>query len=272
MKIAELLGKRKVLIDKRLDDVLPKESARPKRLHKAMRYSVFSGGKRVRPILSIESCLCCGGRIDDIMPAACAIELVHTFSLIHDDLPAMDNDNYRRGKPACHRKFDEATAILAGDALLALAFKIMAQGVNTKTEVRLIRELAGSIGSLGMAGGQSIDIEYEGKRKSLATLNYINLYKTGALIKSALKMGAIAAGASHKEIESIGRFGSFIGEAFQIMDDILDKGGYTAVFGKDKSYKKAKFLTGKAKESLLKFGSSADALRTIADYLAERKF
>jgi geranylgeranyl diphosphate synthase type II len=153
------------LIDKELTALLPEKSAAPKKLHAAMRYSVFSGGKRIRPILAIESCLCCGGSISGVLRAACAIELVHTFSLIHDDLPAMDDDDYRRGKPTCHKKFGEATAILAGDALLSLALEIMASGRNPGAEIKLIKELTSSIGSLGMAGGQCVDIEYEGKKK-----------------------------------------------------------------------------------------------------------
>lgn len=271
MNIENLLKIRKTVIDKKLNEILPKENAYPEKLHKAMRYSVFSGGKRIRPILAIESCLCCGGNITDVIEPACAIELVHTFSLIHDDLPAMDNDDYRRGKPTCHKKFDEATATLAGDALLSLAFEGLSKADNTKVGMALVKELSHSIGSFGMAGGQAIDIEYEGKKKDIKTLNYINSHKTGVFIKAALKMGAIAAGASSKKINKIERFGILIGEVFQIVDDILDNANYAIMCGRAAAYKNAKFLTQKAKDSLKDFGNSAQNLKTIADYLIERK-
>lgn len=272
MDISRLLGKRKVLIDKKLDNILPNENTAPKKLHKAMRYSVFSGGKRIRPILAIESCLCCGGKINDAIHAACAIELAHTFSLIHDDLPSMDNDNYRRGKLTCHKKYGEATAILAGDALLALAFEALADGRRTGIAVRLIKEFASSLGSLGIAGGQCVDIEYENRKKDLKVLNYINSHKTGAFIKTAVKMGAMAAGASAKKIKKMEGFGTAIGEAFQIVDDILDSGDSVRVLGKIAAINKTRFLTKKAKGSLNDFGVSAGILRGIADYLIERKF
>lgn len=270
MNIARLLQNHKRLIDKKLDEILPKENMPPARLHKAMRYSVFSGGKRIRPILAIESCLCCGGAVKDVMEPACAIELVHTFSLIHDDLPSMDDDNYRRGKPTCHKKFDEATAILTGDSLLALAMEIAARGKNPENEIAAIRELAGSIGSLGMAGGQSIDIEYEGRKKDLKILNYINLYKTAAFIRASLKIGAIVAGARTGRIEAMAKFGGLIGEAFQIIDDILDNGDSVVIFGKEGAYKRAQLLTKTANERLKAFGKDADTLKTIAGYLLDR--
>ncbi|MCM8781456.1 MAG: polyprenyl synthetase family protein [Candidatus Omnitrophica bacterium] len=268
--ITKLLKKRKILINKRLAELLPKENAEPKRLHKAMRYSVLSDGKRIRPILAIESCLCCGGKISDVLDAACAIEIVHTFSLIHDDLPSMDDDDYRRGKLTSHKEFDEATAILAGDSLLALAFEILARGKDSETKLNLIKEIATSIGSFGIAGGQCIDVEYEGKAKSPKVVNYINLHKTGIFIKAALKIGAIAAKASHKKIAELEKFGRFIGEAFQIVDDILDNGDSVMLFGEDVAHKKAMLLTKKAKSSLKSFSTEADILREIADYLIAR--
>jgi len=271
MNIKSLLEKRRDLIDKRLDFVLAPETAVPVRLHKAMRYSVFSGGKRIRPILAMESCLCCGGEIADCIDAACAIELIHIFSLIHDDLPAMDDDDYRRGKLACHNKFDEATAILAGDALFALAFEIIAQGKRPAIETRLVREFARSIGSMGIAGGQCVDIEFEGRKKDKETLNYINSKKTGELIKVSLKVGAISSGADYKKIRQLKKFGGYIGEAFQIIDDILDNGDSVRVLGKNAAIKRAGLLTGKAKEALKIFKGKADTLKKIADYLVERK-
>lgn len=267
-----MLKSRKILIDKKLNQILPKENTPPKRLHKAMRYSVFSGGKRIRPILAIESCLCCGGGISDVIRAACAIELAHAFSLIHDDLPSMDDDNYRRGKLTCHKKYDEATAILAGDALLSLAFEVLADGRRPWMAARLIKEFAASLGSLGIAGGQCVDIEYAGRKKDLKVLNYINSHKTGALIKAAVKMGALASGAGAKKIKKMEEFGTAIGEAFQIVDDILDNGDSVRVLGKIAAIKKAKTLTKKADGSLEDFGASAGMLRGVADYLIERRF
>lgn len=278
MDIRKLLHERKLLIDKKLNEILPGESIPPKKLHKAIRYSVFSGGKRIRPILAIEGCLCCGGKIADCIDAARAIELVHTFSLVHDDLPGMDNDDYRRGKLACHKKFDEATAILAGDALIALAFEIIARGKRPAVETGLIREFARSIGSLGIAGGQCMDIERgsppdgkAGKKKDEKILNYINSKKTGEFIKVSLKMGAISSGADYKKIRQLEKFGGYIGEAFQIIDDILDNGDSVRVLGRNAAIKRAGLLTGKAKVALKVFKGKADTLKKIADYLAERK-
>lgn len=271
MAIDKLLTKRRAVIEKRLAKIIPGEDRDPKNLHKAIRYSVFSGGKRIRPILAIESCLCCGGDVGDVLDAACAIELVHTFSLIQDDLPSMDDDDYRRGKQTCHKKFDEATAILAGDSLLALAFETLAGTKNPgMIKSGLVKELASSIGSMGMAGGQCVDIEYEGKTKNPDILNYINACKTGAFIKSALKMGAIAAEADPEKIKAIEKFGKYIGEAFQIIDDILDNGDSVKVYGKELARKKASFMTNRAKDSLKSFSHKADTLKDIADYLIER--
>jgi len=272
MNLIKLLQERRDLIDKALNRILPKESAKPGKLHKAMRYSVFSGGKRIRPVLVIESCLCCGGAVNDAIDAACAIELVHTFSLIHDDLPGMDDDNYRRGKLACHRKFDEATAILAGDALLTLAFEVLARGRAPGAEIKLIRELAASIGSLGIAGGQYVDIEYTGRKKDAKILNYINEHKTGMLIKASLKMGALASGAASGRVKALETFGRYTGEAFQIVDDILDGGDSVKVFGKKDALNKARLLTSKANAALDIFKDKADELKTISDYLIKRRF
>ncbi len=271
MDIEGLLKNRKTIIDKRLDEILPAEKTYPVKLHKAMRYSVFSGGKRIRPILAIESCLCCGGEITDVIDAACAIELVHTFSLIHDDLPAMDDDDYRRGKLTCHKRFDEATAILAGDALLSLAFEVLAEGKKPATDMKSIKELGRSIGSLGMAGGQAVDIDYESKAKDLKTLNYINQHKTGALISASMKMGALAAGAPPEKVKAMSRFGTLIGEVFQLVDDILDNGGYVSMLGKKTAQKKVSLLTRRANKALSRFNGSADTLKSMADYLAARK-
>jgi len=271
MGVKALFSKRKEQVDRKLNAVLPKENAQPKKLHKAMRYSVFSGGKRIRPILAVESCLCCGGTVTDALIPACAIELVHTFSLIHDDLPSMDNDNYRRGKLTCHKKFDEATAVLAGDSLLCLAFGILGKGTNSKSQISIIKELAYSIGSLGMAGGQAIDIEYEGKKKSPQIVKYINLHKTAFLIKASLKIGAIAAKADPRNLSAMSTYGMSIGEMFQLIDDVLDNGQSVTVLGKEGAIKKARALTTKANKSLSLFGKKSAGLKAISDYLLKRK-
>ncbi|MDD5449640.1 MAG: polyprenyl synthetase family protein [Candidatus Omnitrophica bacterium] len=271
MKIIKLLQDRKILIDSELEKVLPKGNIEPKKLHRAMRYSVFSGGKRIRPILAIESCLCCGGAAGDAINAACALELAHSFSLVHDDLPSMDNDAYRRGKPACHKKYGEADAILAGDALIVLAFEALVNGAKPPVAVKMLREFSAALGSLGMAGGQSVDIEYEGRKKGARILNYINSHKTGALIKAAVKIGALASGARPHKIKKMEEFGAAVGEAFQIVDDIIDNGDSVAVFGRAASIDKARMLTRKANKSLAGFGSASRVLSEIADYLIERK-
>ncbi|MBI4335551.1 MAG: polyprenyl synthetase family protein [Candidatus Omnitrophica bacterium] len=271
MDIEKLLKDRKVLIDAKLNELLPRAGMTPKPLHEAMRYSVFSGGKRIRPALAIEACLCCGGRVSDCVDAACAIELIHTFSLIHDDLPAMDDDDYRRGKPACHKKFGEATAILAGDALLAFAFEVLTGAKNKMACSDLVKTLSRAIGSLGVAGGQCVDMEYAGKKKHKVIINYINRHKTAALISASLKMGAISSGAADKKIAIMERFGGNIGEAFQLIDDILDNGPSVRVFGRDKLIRRAGLLTINAKHDLAPFGKLAGILKAIADYLIERR-
>jgi len=272
MDIEKLLAQRKAAIDAALDNVLPAGDAAPQRLHRAMRYSVFTGGKRIRPILALESCRACGGTTGDVLDAACAIELIHTFSLIHDDLPAMDDDDYRRGKPTCHRKFDEATAILAGDSLLCLAFDIIARGRRPSIEVALMKELARSVGSAGMAGGQQVDIEYEKKKRSKDVLEYINIHKTAVFIKAAIRMGAIAAGAAASDVRRMEKFGICIGEAFQIIDDMLDNGDSVRVLGKDGAEKKAKALTKRADAAVGALGGrKAGTLKAISRYLLERR-
>ncbi|MBI5144342.1 MAG: polyprenyl synthetase family protein, partial [Candidatus Omnitrophica bacterium] len=199
MNIKYYLKNLKDRIDKSLDEYLPSEKAYPKAIHWAMRYSVFSGGKRMRPILAIESCKVCKGRLKDVLPAACAIELIHTYSLIHDDLPAMDDDDYRRGRPTSHKVFGEANAILAGDALLALAFNIIAKEANGRRGLEVIRELSEAIGTRGMVGGQIVDLEFKNKKLDKKTLNYINRFKTSRLFEASTKIGAIAAQSSKKE-------------------------------------------------------------------------
>lgn len=270
MNIQEQLFKDKKIIDKALDRFLPKKSEEPKVLHKAMRYSVFSGGKRMRPLLVIESARVCRANIKDAVIVGCAVELIHTFSLIHDDLPSMDNDDYRRGKLTSHKAFGEANAILAGDALLALAFNIIAKNLDPKLAGVVIKELSDAIGPAGVVGGQVIDIAFKGKRTGARALDRINRLKTARLFESCVKLGAITAGAGAREIRAMAAFGSSIGMAFQIVDDIFDGDGYAKLFGEGRARLDAGELIGKAKKALNIFGGRAEKLKEIADYVLNR--
>jgi len=234
-----------------------------------MRYSVFSGGKRVRPILTIESSKACGGNFKDALPAACAIELVHTYSLIHDDLPAMDNDDFRRGKPTCHKAFGEANAILAGDALLTLAFNIIASNSKPAVGMKIIRELSDAIGANGMVAGQALDLESQVKRsinkgQDRAMAKKIDLLKTARLFSAAAKIGALTAGAQSNKIRALEQFGLDLGLSFQIVDDYLDGEGRMR-------RKSTASLIEKAKNDLNIFGRSAKGLRDMIECLSRRK-
>jgi len=255
-----------VEIESALRKYLPKGSDA---LSKAMRYSVFSGGKRVRPILTIESSKACGGNFKDALPAACAIELVHTYSLIHDDLPAMDNDDFRRGKPTCHKAFGEANAILAGDALLTLAFNIIASNSKPAVGMKIIRELSDAIGANGMVAGQALDLESQVKRsinkgQDRAMAKKIDLLKTARLFSAAAKIGALTAGAQSNKIRALEQFGLDLGLSFQIVDDYLDGEGRMR-------RKSTASLIEKAKNDLNIFGRSAKGLRDMIECLSRRK-
>lgn len=260
----------KNLINKSLDRYLPSEKEDPGEIHKAMRYSVFSGGKRMRPILAIESCMACGGDIKKVLPAAAAIELIHTYSLIHDDLPAMDDDDYRRGKPASHKVFGEANAILAGDALLTLAFNIIATESKPEFAAKAVKELSDAIGTKGMLGGQVVDLNYKDKKKDKKQLNHINLLKTAKLFEVSTKLGAMAASSDKRRIEAMAKFGASLGMAFQIIDDIMDEGDYIRLFGHREAHGHSKDLIEDAKAGLKIFGRRADRLKNIADHLLNR--
>ncbi len=254
-------------IDKALDKVLPSGTEEPQALHRAMRYSVFSSGKRLRPIIAIECAKACGGSINGAMPAACAVELIHTYSLIHDDLPSMDNDDYRRGRPSCHKAFGEANAILAGDALVAAAFNVIAGRYLPDAGMAMIKILSGAIGSKGMVGGQALDIEHEGKNKDRKTSLHINCLKTARLFEAASEIGAMAASAAEKKIAAIGRYGASLGAAFQIVDDITDRADYSKIFGASAARKDAEDRIKTAKKHLKIFGGSAATLLKIADFV-----
>ena len=252
-----------------LDRYLPSAGREPKTLHKAMRYSVFSGGKRIRPVILLEAAKVCGGNLKDAMPFACAVEFIHTYSLIHDDLPAMDDDDYRRGKPSCHKAFGEATAILAGDGLLTLAFQVIAEYSAPAITARAANELAIAAGTLGMAGGQALDLLSGQGKTSEKFLMEVKRLKTGKLFEASAKLGAISARASMKKTAAISRYGKLLGLAFQIADDIVD-GGYRA--GRGSTAARLERVRGdilklitKSKKELEIFGKRAGRLRKIAD-------
>lgn len=280
-------------VDLALDRWLPDEKTKPETLHTAMRYSVFAGGKRLRPVLCLAAAEACGGKVPAAMPAACAIECVHTYSLVHDDLPCMDDDDLRRGRPTTHKVFGDGVAVLAGDALLTVAFEILAR---TKPTARygmadFLREMSTAAGSLHLIGGQVADIEAENQKTSPAGLEFIQRGKTAAMISLSLRLGAMSANAHLSECRLLAKFGTHLGLAFQIVDDILDitqtreklgkstgkdlaagKATYPAVFGLEKSRQEAWRQTKLALQALKSFGERADFLRGIADYLLSREF
>jgi len=295
MNLREYLKEKGKIVEEALNRYLPKESEMPVTLHKAMRYSMMAGGKRIRPILCIASCEAVGGKIKNVLPVACALEMVHTYSLIHDDLPAMDNDDLRRGRPTSHKVFGEAVAILAGDALLTEAFEIMTD-FNLRKTIRpdaildVISDLARAAGSFGMVGGQVVDMESEGKEIDLPTLEYLHTHKTGALILAAIKGGAKIGEGTDEEIEALTRYGECLGLAFQIADDILDiegnieeigkdvgsdlekrKATYPSIVGMAESKERASELIDMAIDSLKGFDEKAGPLREIAKYVVERR-
>jgi geranylgeranyl diphosphate synthase type II len=280
------------LVDAELEGLVPPETAPPETIHRAMRYSLFAGGKRVRPILCIEAARAVAGAAHGVVTAACSLELIHTYSLIHDDLPALDNDDYRRGKLTNHKVFGDAMAILAGDALLTLAFQVLAQlDALPERKTRLIAELARAAGTVdGMIGGQVADLEGEGKPAEATLLETIHRAKTGALLRASLRMGAIYAGASDSQFEALSCYGEHIGLAFQIVDDILDveessealgktagkdaqqnKITFPAVYGLEASRRMAEEECARAHLVLKPFGSTAEGLHELADLIVRRK-
>ena len=234
MTLEEYLEKQRSAIEAELDRLTPLADERPQTLHRAMRHSLMAGGKRLRPILFCAAAEAVG-RTEGALTPACSLEFIHTYSLIHDDLPALDNDDFRRGLPTCHKVFGEATAILAGDALLTRAFQVLAETEDAPASVRIamIRELAAAAGTVdGMIGGQVEDLEAEGRPVEEARLHYIHRSKTGALIRASVRMGGMFAEASNEQLDSLSAYGSAIGAAFQIVDDILDVEGTTESLGK----------------------------------------
>jgi len=289
------LEERRLQVDEALGRYLPEAGDHPKEIHEAVRYSVFAGGKRLRPILVLAAAEAEGGQVEHALPAAAAIELIHTYSLIHDDLPAMDDDDFRRGRPTCHKVYGEALAILAGDALLTQAFILLsgespATGIAGPARLRVINEIAQAAGSRGMVGGQVVDILQEDREVDLATLLYLHTHKTGSLIRACLRVGGIISSAGSEQMEALTRYGDRIGLAFQIVDDILDlegslealgkragsdlrkkKATFPGLLGLEESRQRARSLVREAKHALSIFGDRGAALGAIADYVIARR-
>lgn len=292
MELKKYLEENKLLIESALCDSVNDEAI-PQSLRNAMLYSLEAGGKRLRPVLVIAGAEAVGGNAGRVMNAAVALEMIHTFSLIHDDLPAMDNDSLRRGKPTNHKVFGEANAILAGDGLLAEAFYLLARhvdGIDPKTALEVVKDVASAAGGRGMTGGQAIDMEATGKKIDEAGLKKLHAYKTGALILVSVTIGAKLCGGSKEEISRLSKYGDCVGLAFQIADDILDiegdeatlgkdigsdetkgKSTYPSIIGMDESRRQAAALVDQAISCLSNFGGNAEPLRLIARYIIERK-
>jgi geranylgeranyl diphosphate synthase type II len=296
-KLLAYLKRRALLVDKALNRFLVREAKPPEIVHKAMRYSVFAGGKRLRPILCMAATEICGGNPIKSVPTACALEVLHTYSLVHDDLPAMDDDDLRRGRPTNHKVFGDGMAILAGDGLLTFAFELMARnahvkGVRAEWVVEAILTVAQAAGSLGMVGGQAVDLVSEGNAAlnghRAQVLDYIHRHKTGALIEASLGAGAVLAGATPLQRKALAGYGENIGLAFQIADDVLDIVGdkhllgkrgsdkenqkltFPSVYGLEDSRRRAHHAVTAAKKALEPFGRKAVILSALADYMIER--
>jgi len=292
MDFSHYWSARQKKVDAALNHYLPPANTKPATIHKAMRYSIFAGGKRLRPVICLATTEVLRGKIDQALPLACAVECIHTYSLIHDDLPCMDNDDFRRGKPTSHKVFGEAMAVLAGDALLTIAFEMATSCKATPrySHATIIREIAVAAGSQALIAGQVADAEGEGKKINPAQLRYIHENKTAALIASSIRLGAMSANATSKQLAHLTDFGQSLGLAFQVIDDILDvtqtteklgksagkdlkaqKATYPALLGLEKAKKEADRLTARARAALKPFGKDAKPLEAIADYLLSRE-
>jgi len=291
-ELSDFLSRSSEMVNRALDRLLPAASARPITIHRAMRYSLFAGGKRMRPALCLAAAAACGGKDRDALPLACAVECIHTYSLIHDDLPAMDNDDYRRGKLTNHKVFGEGIAVLAGDALLTQAFEIAAQSHSFPRypQQTLILELATAAGSRQLIAGQVADLEAEGQAISAAQLRYIHERKTSALLGCSVRLGGMSANCNAGQLRALTDFGYHVGLAFQVIDDILDvtqtseklgktagkdsraqKATYPAIVGLEKSRAIAERLTQRAFAALKPFRGRARALEKLAEYLLRRE-
>ena len=294
MDITSYLSRKKDSVDKTLEKLVPPAKIFPSSVHEAMRYSLFAGGKRVRPILAIATAEALGAKTAGLLPLASTLELIHTYSLIHDDLPAMDNDDFRRGRPTCHKVYGEAIAILAGDGLLNMAFEVLSdlhqlKSVPANRLIAIIKEISTASGVFGMVGGQVVDMESEGKDIDFPTLEYIHTHKTGALIRASVRVGALYARAGKRDFTALTHYGEMVGLAFQIADDILDITGKQEEIGKDvgsdikkgkktfpsfygleESRRRAVEVVDKAITALKNFDRKADSLRELAKYIINR--
>ncbi|MFB2918659.1 MULTISPECIES: geranylgeranyl diphosphate synthase CrtE [Aerosakkonema] len=290
--LSAYLAQRQALVEAALERAVP--ITYPEKIYEAMRYSLMAGGKRLRPILCLATCELGGGTLEMAMPTACALEMIHTMSLIHDDLPAMDNDDYRRGKLTNHKVYGEDIAILAGDGLLAYAFEVVAETKNVPPErlLQVIARLGRAVSAAGLVGGQVVDLESEGKADiTLETLNFIHTHKTGALLEACVVCGGIIAGVSSTDLQRLSRYAENIGLAFQIIDDILDitvsseklgktagkdlqakKATYPSLWGLEQSKQKAQQLVDAAKAEMAHFGEKSRPLQAIADYITNRSY
>jgi geranylgeranyl diphosphate synthase type II len=294
LDVPRYLKERAAAVDEALERVLPAETDPPQTIHKAMRYSVFAGGKRLRPVLVIAGAEAVGGTMERVMPTACAMELIHTYSLVHDDLPAMDNDDFRRGVPTNHKVFGEAMAILAGDGLLTMAFGLIAENFAAEGAAsglrQVVADVAEAAGTRGMVGGQVADIEAEGRQITAEALDFIHLHKTAALIRTSLRIGAVISGATPAQVQALSAAGGALGLAFQIVDDLLDvegtteqlgktagkdqaqqKATYPAVHGLSASRVRAQALIEGAEAALRPLGPPAEPIRALGRFILERK-
>lgn len=294
MDIKAYLTKKKNLVDKALESLVPPVKSFPPAVFEAMRYSLFAGGKRVRPILAIAAAEALGAKTAGLLPLASTLELIHTYSLVHDDLPAMDDDDFRRGRPTCHKVYGEAIAILAGDGLLTMAFEALSDPRRQKALpaprlLAITHEIATAAGVFGMVGGQVVDIHSEDKEIDFPTLDYIHTHKTGALIRASVRVGALYAKAGEKRLKALTRYGEMAGLAFQIADDILDitstreelgkdigsdvkkgKKTFPSFYGLEESRRRAKEVADRAVAALKDFDKKADPLRELAKYIINR--
>ncbi len=293
MNMEKYLQERKAMVDKALHRLIPPEDAYPQMIHESIRYSIFAGGKRLRPILTLAAGELYNQDLSRYLPAACALEMIHCYSLIHDDLPAMDDDDYRRGKLTNHKVYGEAMAVLAGDALLTLAFEVLSRDSlnDSGAIIKVMQEIAAASGTAGMIGGQVVDLLSEGNPVSADTLNYIHSRKTGALIRASVRVGGILGGAGEEELKVLTRYGQCLGLAFQIIDDILDiegeesklgkktgmdiqkrKATYPGIHGIEPAREKVKELYHASLSSLEIFEARGEALKILAGFLVNRDY
>jgi len=292
MDFLQQLKERTKLVDEAMNKLIPLEITYPSVIHQSMRYSILAGGKRIRPAMVIGAAEAVGFSAERVLPTACALEIIHTYSLIHDDLPAMDDDDLRRGKPTNHKVYGEAMAILAGDALLTLAFELIAENIKfapAESVVRVTKEIAEASGSQGLIGGQVVDIISANSQTDKKTMEYIHRHKTGALFKASVRSGAILAGATEEQLKALTDYAENLGLAFQIVDDILDvqgdvgkigkpvgsdeknkKATYPALFGMEQAHQKAKLAAENAINSLKIFGAEAEFLRGAVHFIINR--